>query len=107
MQKYSITFSKHSDSYNFYDPREIIPEFLQVFENSFIQRKHLQRVRVKCNFTIINLQPPPLNDFVELTDARVWVTDVYEGVYFNEYIKSAIFKDIRKIIIVNGMTGSS
>ena len=45
--------------------------------------------------------------FVELTDARVWSTDVYESLYFNEYVKSAISKDTRKTIIVNGMTGSS
>ena len=31
LQKYSITFSQHSDFYNFYDPRDIIPEYLQVF----------------------------------------------------------------------------
>ena len=64
-------------------------------------------VRFKCNFTIINLEPPTVNGFVELTNPRVWVTDVHECVYFNEYAKSAISKDIRKIIIVNGMTGSS
>ena len=53
----------------------------------FIARINLDRVRFKCNFTIINRQPPPVNGFVGLTDARVWVMDIYEGVHFNEYAK--------------------
>ena len=71
LQKYSITFSQHPKFYNFYDPREIIPDFLQVFENRFIPRRNLDRVRFKCNCTVINRQPLPVNGFVELTDTRV------------------------------------
>ena len=45
--------------------------------------------------------------FVETIDARVWVIDVYEGVYFNDFIKVDIGNDIKKRVIYNGMTGSS
>ena len=45
--------------------------------------------------------------FVETTDARVWVSDDYEGVYFNDFIKVGIGNGIKKRVIYNGMTGSS
>ena len=32
--------------------------------------------------------------------------DVYEGVYFNDFIKSRLAADIHKRIIMNGMTGN-
>ena len=45
--------------------------------------------------------------FVEVTDARIWVRNVYTGVYFNNFIKSENAQDKKKIIISNSMTGSS
>ena len=33
--------------------------------------------------------------------------NVYEGVYFNDFIKSNLAQDILKRVIMNGMTGSS
>lgn len=59
----------------------------------------------KCTFTVINRQPPP--GFFEITANRVWVTDVYEGVYFNDFIKSGLAVDIYKRIIMSGMIYSS
>lgn len=44
--------------------------------------------------------------FVEVTDARIWVRNVYTGVYFNNFIKSKNAQDKKKIIISNSMTGS-
>ena len=85
----------------------MISEFLIVFEQKFIPKLNLEKVRFKCSFTIINRQPPPAVGFVELTDTRVWVTNVYERVYFNDFIKSGITNGIRKRIVFNVMTGSS
>ena len=45
--------------------------------------------------------------FVEVTDTRIWVRNVYTGVYFNNFIKSENAQDKKKIIISNSMTGSS
>ena len=42
--------------------------------------------------------------FVETIDARVWVSDSYDGVYFNDFIKTGIANNIKKRIIYNGMT---
>ena len=33
---------------------------------------------------LINRQPPPYAGMVELTASRIWLTNVYKGVYFNE-----------------------
>ena len=38
-------------------------------------------------------------EFVETIDARVWVSDIYEGVYFNDFIKAGIVNGLRKRII--------
>ena len=59
----------------------------------------------KYTFTVINRQPSP--GFFEITPNRVWVTDVYEGVYFNDFIKSGLAVDIHKRIIMNGLIYSS
>ena len=34
-------------------------------------------------------------------------TNVYEGVYFNDFIKFRMISDVKKGIIINGLTGSS
>ena len=77
-----------------------------VFEQNSVPRPNLEKVRFECSFTIINRQPLPAVGFVELTDRRVWVTNVYEEVYFNDFIKFGIVNDRKKGLIFNGMTGS-
>ena len=55
----------------------------------------------------MNSQPASRAGFAEITDSRAWQTNVYDGVYFNDFIKSNLSQDILKRIIVNGMAGSS
>ena len=45
--------------------------------------------------------------FVEVTNAGVWMTNVYAGIYCNDFVKSGIAWDIKKRIISNGVNGSS
>ena len=80
---------------------------MTVFENAFAPQADLRKIRFKCSFTIVNWQPTPRTGFAEITDSRVWQTNVYEGVYFNDFIKSNLVQDILKKVIQNGMTGSS
>ena len=54
LQKYYITFSKHDEFFDFHNPREVISEFLMVFEQNFVPRLNLKKVRFKCSFSIIN-----------------------------------------------------
>ena len=54
LQKYCITFSEDAEFLDFYDPREVISQFVMVFEQNFVPRPNLEKVRFKCSFTIIN-----------------------------------------------------
>ena len=69
----------------------------------FIPRADLRLVRLKHTFTIVNSQPVRKVGFAEITDSRVWQRNVYDGVYFNDFIKSKLAQDILKRVIMNGM----
>ena len=55
----------------------------------------------------MNRQPAPRDGFAETTDSRIWQTNVYDGVYFNDFIKLNLANDILKRVILIGMSGSS
>ena len=78
-----------------------------MFENNFIPNAYLRQSRFKCSFTTVNQQPAPRDGFAEITDSRIWQTNVYDGVYFNDFIKSNLANDILKRVIMNGMPGSN
>ena len=44
--------------------------------------------------------------FAEITGSRIWKTNVYDGVYFNDFIKSNLANDILKRVIMNDMSNS-
>ena len=64
---------------------------------------------MKLSFTHENYQPPPvdINNAAPLYDTRYWSMPVYEGKFFNDFIRSSLKSDIRKKIIFNARTGSS
>ena len=95
-----------SDHYDFFYSRSIVSDFLTVFESNFVSRGGIVSL-FKCSFTIINRQPPPRVEFVDILDSLVWQTDVYSGIYFNDFVISNMANDILKRQIINGMTGSS
>ena len=63
----------------------------------------------KCDFSIENIQNAPLTspNLTDITNTRYWSTNVYNGVYFNDFIISEIRSDILKRVIINNLTGSS
>ena len=103
---YCINFLEPGSFYDFYNSREVASEFLTVFENNFIPNTDLRQSRFKCSFTIVNRQPAPRDGFAEITDIRIWQTIVYDGIYFNDFIKSDLDNDILKRVIMNGISGS-
>ena len=108
LQKYWINFLEHSEHYDVYNSTEIVSEFLTVFENNFVSKSNLSKIRLKCTFTIVNQQLLLAVGFAETTtSARVCITNVYKGVDFNEFVKANLADDIWKRIILNGMSGSS
>lgn len=105
MQKFCITFDERGRHYNFFDSREVVSDFLTVFENMFISRPNLKQVSFKCTFIIVNLLPVPKTRFAEINYSRMWQTNVFDGVFFNDYFKVNLEGDILKRVIINGMTG--
>ena len=80
-------------------------EFLTVFENNFIPDAALRQSKFKCSFTVVNRQPVPRNDSAEITDSTIWQTNVHDGVYFNDFMKSNL-ANILKRVIMNEMSGN-
>lgn len=86
LTRYFKSFEQHSDYYNFYDPDEATRNFLNLFSLRFVPKSNLNKVKIKSNFSILNFQPPEQNSFVEITDGRIWSTDIYHCVYFNDFV---------------------
>ena len=103
---YNINFEKHSNEYNVYDSQELVDEFLFNVKSRF---KPKNKVFFKCDFSIENIQNVPLTspNLTDITNTRYWSTNVYNGVYFNDFIISEIRSDILKRVIINNLTGSS
>ena len=53
---------------------------------------------------LVNYLP---SEIIELESKRVWLTDVFTGRYFNQYINGEMKSNVLKRVIVNGATGSS
>ena len=82
--------------------------FFDLIDVNFLTdgKKHLI---VKSSFSIQNYQPhlENMNNVRGLYDDRLWSTPAYEDYFFNDFIKSSLKNDIKKRIIINGITGSS
>ena len=102
----NINFEKHSNEYNFYNSQELVDEFLFNVKSRF---KTKNKFFFKCHFSIENIQNAPLTspNLTNITNTRYWSTNVYNGVYFNDFIISEIRSDILKRVIINNLTGSS
>ena len=107
LTRYFVSFEQHSDYYNFYNPEEIIENFLNLFSLKFVLKPNLNKAKIKATFSILNFQPPEQNGFLEITDSRIWSTDIHECVYFNDFVRENKERDIKRRIIINGQTGSS
>ena len=103
---YNINFEKHSNEYNFYNSQELVDEFLFNVKTRF---KPKNKVFFKGDFSIENIQNAPLisPNIIDIKTTRYWSTDVYKGVYFNDFIISEIRSDILRRVIINNLTGSS
>lgn len=49
----------------------------------------------------------PKTRFAEINYSRMWQTNVFDGVFFNDYFKVNLEGDILKRVIITDMTGSS
>ena len=103
---YQISFEKHTDEYDFYNSEEVVDDFLFNVKRVF---KPSNNVLFKGDFSIENIQTVPLSspDIGDIKSLCCWSTNVYKGVYLNDFIVSEIRNDILKRVINNNLTGSS
>ena len=104
MSHHSISFDDNSDSYNLYDPDNTVKSLLDLFSITFVPER---KVQIKCTFSMPNYQPQPEEGFVKVTGIRICSTDGYTCVFFYDFVKQIVERDIRRRIIMNGQTGSS
>ena len=103
---YQIDFNKHSEEYNFYNSHEIVDDFLLNVNTLF---KPKNKVLFKADFSIENIQNTSVvsPNTTDIISVRYWSSDVYSGVYFNDFIISEIRGNILKRIINNNLSGNS
>ena len=106
LQKFSINFDEHSNSYDFTNGKKFPVEFLNVFDTKF-NTSGDEKFIFKCPFILINYQLPAVDIGAGVYDSRFWSTKTYDGLFINELIKTSLISDIHKRIIINGTTSSS
>ena len=105
IKKYEITFRDHSSSYDFYNSRKLVDEFLTNVKN-LIKRRN-QYFIIRCGFSIENFQPTLDNYNEPLKNTRYWSTEPIETKSFNDFVYFNVRQSILKRVINNGMSGSS
>ena len=95
------------EEYDFYNSQQIVDDFLL---NVYRLFKPKNKVLFKADFSIENIQNASVvsPNTIDITSVRYWSSDVYSGVYFNDFIiVSEIRNDILKRVINNNLSGSS
>ena len=105
INKYEINYQDHSSFYDFYDPVNLVEEFLFNVKNR-IKRSNVDFF-VRSGFSLENIQPV-LDQYNEpLKNSRYWTTDPIQTKSFNDFVYFNIRESILKRVINNGLTGSS
>ena len=99
---YSINFNQNKNFYHFFDEKTI-DRFFNSVQGSF------ESVRGK-EFNMqgyFELKHYHQTKIIELENTRVWLTNVFVGRYFNEFIRGEMKREILKRVIINGSMCSS
>ena len=95
--RYEISHEKHLEYYNFFSSAVL----LKIFKTTGLE------VSIMCGFSIQNFQVAPNAVNVSMSNSRYWSTSVYRTVCFNDHAYFQLGRDIKKRVIVNGLSGSS
>lgn len=79
------------------------PNFISHYQRG--GRLPIEDKSMKKNLFRWKLLPVPKTRFAEINYSRVWQTNVYDGVFFNDYFKVNLEGVILKRVIINGVTG--
>ena len=104
MTKYEISIMKHGEYNNFFNSEEIVDDFLK---NACSKFKPSVLKHIKWAFVIENIQASAVENSAPISNSRFWSTEVYKGVYFNDFIFNRLKHHFLNRVIINGMTGSS
>ena len=102
---YEVKFSEHNNDYDFYNPDEVVEEFLTNVRDKFQNRT--VDVIAKCGFSTKNIWPNPSENSIPISDVRYWSTEPIRTKSFNDYVYFSLKKDIQKRIISKGFSASS
>ena len=97
---YSINYDQYKNFYDFYDEGKIVDRFFNSVKDLFASGKS-KKYKIQGYFEVKNYQQ---TEFVELENTRVWLTKMFVGRYFGEFIRSEMKKYILKRIRINGST---
>ena len=104
LTSFSINFDQHQDFYIFFDSEKLVDDFLSVLE---LKSLPTENEEVQGTFSLINFQPDESEYLVEIIDKRSLITDVYDCIFFNKYVKRGLTRDMLKRVAVNGLTGNN
>ena len=104
MTKFEISIMKHGEYYNFFNSEEIVDDFLRNAPSKF---KPSVLKYIKGTFVIENIQASAVENSAPISNSRFWSTEVYKGVYFNDFIFNGLRHSILNKVIINRITGSS
>ena len=102
--KFEISIIKHGEYYNFFNSAEVVDDFLRNVGSKF---KPIVLKYIKGTFVIENIQASAVENSAPVSNSGFWSTEVYKGIYFNDFIFNGLRHDILNKVIINGMTGSS
>ena len=93
MIKFEISIAKHGEYYNFLVEKK--KNFLKNVRSKF------KPTVLKCfkgTFTIENIQASAVENSAPILNSRFWSTEVYRGVYFNNFIIVKVLNLEREIV---------
>ena len=104
MTKFEINIIKHGEYYNFFNSAEVADDFLRNVRSKF---KSSVLKYIKETFVIENIQASAVENSASVSNSRFRSTELYKGIYFNDFIFNGLRHDNLNKVIINGITGSS
>ena len=86
---YSINFYQHKNCYDFFDEK-IVDRFFKSVQGSF-ESVRGKEFKIQRYFELKNHQQ---TEIIELENTRAWLTNVFVGRYFNEFIRGKMKREI-------------
>ena len=103
--KYKITFTQHSDDYDFFNAEKLVDKFSLNVKNRVARSN--SDFFIKCGFSSENIQLLPIENKQLIRNSRYWLAEAHQTKLFNDFIYFNLRDSVLKRVISNGLTGSS